>query len=131
MEKDIKEVKIHKYIGTKVVKAYPCPAWKDAGDHKAGDEGYKVIYEDGYESWSPKDVFEKHYKKSDTYIDRMKIELEELQDKLIKLDNFLESEKSINLISGNERFLMEDQAAYMERYIGCLVSRIDYAETKK
>ncbi len=131
MEKDIKEVKMHKYIGTKVVKAYPCPAWKNAGGHKVGDEGYKVIYEDGYESWSPKDVFEKHYKKSDTYIDRMKIELEELQDKLIKLDNFLESEKSINLISGNERFLMEDQAAYMERYICCLVSRIDYAETKK
>ncbi len=127
----VEEVEKHTYIGTKVVKAYPCLAWKDAGDHKAGDEGYKVIYEDGYKSWSPKYVFEKHYKKSDTYIDRMKIELEELQDRLMKLNGFLESEKSKNLISFNERFLMENQAAYMKRYICCLVSRIDYAETKK
>ena len=24
--------------------------------------GYKVVYEDGYESWSPKDVFERCYR---------------------------------------------------------------------
>lgn len=131
MEKEVKEAKMYTYIGTKTVDAYPCPAWKNAGNHKVGDEGYKILYEDGYVSWSPKDVFEKHYKKADTYIDRMKIELEELQDKLIKLNNFLESEKSINLINGNGRFLMEDQAAYMKRYVCCLVRRIDYAETKK
>lgn len=30
--------------------------------HTKGDKpGYKVIYEDGYESWSPKDVFEAAY----------------------------------------------------------------------
>ncbi len=29
------------------------------------EEGYKVIYEDGYESWSPKDVFEKAYRPCD------------------------------------------------------------------
>jgi hypothetical protein len=28
-------------------------------------EGYKVVYEDCYESWSPKDVFEKAYRKVD------------------------------------------------------------------
>ena len=49
------------YIGTKMVKAEPCKAWKDAGEHKMGDDGYKVIYPDGYESWSPKDVFEAAY----------------------------------------------------------------------
>lgn len=49
------------YIGTKMVKADPCPAWKDAGNHKIGDEGYKIVYPDGYESWSPKGVFEKAY----------------------------------------------------------------------
>ena len=30
-------------------------------------EGYKVVYEDGYTSWSPKDVFEKAYKKVGNY----------------------------------------------------------------
>lgn len=49
------------YIGTKIVEAEPCGAWKDMGNHKVGDPGYKVRYPDGYESWSPKDVFEKAY----------------------------------------------------------------------
>jgi len=31
---------------------------------KDGKEGYKVVYEDSYVSWSPKDVFEKSYKES-------------------------------------------------------------------
>lgn len=50
-----------KYIGTKMIEAEACPAWKDAGGHKAGDPGYRVRYSDGYESWSPKDVFEAAY----------------------------------------------------------------------
>ncbi|WP_455582559.1 Gp49 family protein [Dysosmobacter sp.] len=49
------------YIGTKLIEAEPCPAWKDAGAHRAGEDGYKVRYPDGYESWSPKDVFEGAY----------------------------------------------------------------------
>lgn len=58
-----------KYIGTKVVNA--TPAWLVDGKVYLKDEvvprsmnredGYKVVYEDGYESWSPKDVFEKAY----------------------------------------------------------------------
>lgn len=50
------------YIGTKLIEAELCPAWKDAGGHKTGDPGYKVRYADGYESWSPKDVFEEAYR---------------------------------------------------------------------
>lgn len=50
-----------KYIGTKLVEAELCDAWKDFGTHKAEDPGYKVRYPDGYESWSPKDVFERAY----------------------------------------------------------------------
>lgn len=41
------------YIGTKVIMAEP--------QEKDGKPGYKVQYEDGYISWSPKDVFEKAY----------------------------------------------------------------------
>ena len=45
------------YIGTKVISAeYKQNIYKE--------DGYKVVYEDGYESWSPKDVFEKAYKES-------------------------------------------------------------------
>ena len=51
-----------KYIGTKIVMAEPCEAQKGYGSYKVGDPGYKVIYPDGYESWSPKDVFEEAYR---------------------------------------------------------------------
>lgn len=45
------------YIGVKIVKAEP--------KEKDGNPGYKVKYPDGYISWSPKDVFEKAYRKLD------------------------------------------------------------------
>lgn len=41
------------YVGVKLVQAIPCT--------QIGREGYRVIYPDGYESWSPKDVFEAAY----------------------------------------------------------------------
>lgn len=52
---------MRKFIGTKMVEAEPCAAWKDMGNHKTGARGYKVRYPDGYESWSPKDAFERAY----------------------------------------------------------------------
>ena len=42
------------YIFFKIVKAEP--------QEKDGRPGYKVVYPDGYVSWSPKDVFEKAYR---------------------------------------------------------------------
>lgn len=41
------------YIGVKCVKAEPMI--------KDGKDGYKVVYPDGYESWSPKEAFESAY----------------------------------------------------------------------
>lgn len=45
------------YIGVKIVKAEP--------QEKEGQPGYKVKYPDGYVSWSPKETFEKSYRKLD------------------------------------------------------------------
>lgn len=64
------------YIGTKIIHAEP--AWR-ASDGKgnfvitndpaevlrnypSAENGYRVRYPDGYESWSPKDVFEEAYR---------------------------------------------------------------------
>jgi hypothetical protein len=62
-----------KYIGTKLIEAEPafrcCSTGKTyvksegVPDIKGLDDGYKVKYEGGYESWSPKEVFEKAYMK--------------------------------------------------------------------
>ncbi|MEO0376643.1 MAG: hypothetical protein AAF329_18890 [Cyanobacteria bacterium P01_A01_bin.17] len=49
------------YVGTKLIQAWESPADKDYGQHKAGSPGYGVRYQDGYTSWSPKEVFEAAY----------------------------------------------------------------------
>ena len=78
---------MEKYLGVKIIKAEP--QFKCTSDTTHKDErvevlylssvdsieknqyyieaGYKVVYEDGYTSWSPKDVFEKAYKKTENY----------------------------------------------------------------
>ncbi len=54
------------YYGTKRVTAWPQQG-KDpvTGTYEMGPDGYAVKYEDGYVSWSPKDVFEKAYQPLD------------------------------------------------------------------
>lgn len=58
------------YIGTKMVDAIPAirrngMVYVDGENVSENSDpveyGYKVVYPDGYESWSPKDVFEKAY----------------------------------------------------------------------
>lgn len=58
------------YIGTKIVKAEPMSEFdfylqfknQDISDRETLGDGYKVTYEDGYVSWSPKKVFEQCYR---------------------------------------------------------------------
>ena len=47
---------LKKYLGVKIINATPAL--------KNDEEGYKVVYEDGYISWSPKAVFEKAYRET-------------------------------------------------------------------
>jgi len=59
-----------KYLGVKIVEAEPMSEVafinqvknEDVPENCLRREGYKVVYEDGYVSWSPKEVFEKAYK---------------------------------------------------------------------
>ena len=68
------------YIGTKMVQAEPALRLDDGkrgarivplrcnplpGVSDTVDMGYRVVYEDGYESWSPQEVFEKAYRETD------------------------------------------------------------------
>jgi hypothetical protein len=47
------------YIGVKIIQAEPQERF---GTHGGDEPGYKVIYEGGYASWSPKETFEKAYR---------------------------------------------------------------------
>ncbi|MGN0998657.1 MAG: DUF2829 domain-containing protein [Faecousia sp.] len=61
------------YIGTKMIQAEPAyrvdgKVFVKSQPVPSGyyiEDGYKVVYPDGYESWSPKDVFEAAYRPTD------------------------------------------------------------------
>ena len=42
------------YIGTKIIQAEP--------EQRGGEPGYKVVYADGYTSWSPRQAFDEAYR---------------------------------------------------------------------
>lgn len=44
------------YVGSKIIQGRP------ADNPKTGEEGYEVVYPDGYRSWSPRRVFEGAYR---------------------------------------------------------------------
>ena len=62
-----------KYTRVKTIKAKPMSrgdyneyrGWEIPADENSADEGYLVKYQDGYESWSPKYVFEDAYRECD------------------------------------------------------------------
>jgi hypothetical protein len=62
---------LNKYLGVKLVDGEPMTAGEFSEKIRplsyTGDDqnGYKVVYEDGYPSWSPKAVFEKAYRRID------------------------------------------------------------------
>ena len=124
-----------KYIGTKVIKAEPITmteAQKVLGREikpaTVEEDGYLVEYKDGYKSWSPKSVFEEAYKPWETFLDRMKVELEGELDKFAKGDNFIHSEK-FNELSLVARVLLYAQNKTQKMYCDLLENRIDSAES--
>ena len=122
------------YIGTKVIMAEPMTmteAQKVLGRElkpaTIEEDGYLVEYKDGYKSWSPKSVFEEAYKPYETFLDRMKVELEDELDKFDKGDTFIRSEK-FNKLSLVARVLLYAQNKTQKMYCYLLENRIDDAE---
>jgi hypothetical protein len=130
-----------KYTGTKTVNATPMTrgdynkfrGWQIPADENKEDEGYIVEYLDsgkastkpytGYVSWSPKDVFEKSYKVSETFKDRLRIEKDDLGEKLEKLKSFYETEPFYKL-SLTHQALLRSQLDHMTGYLATLVARL-------
>jgi len=71
-----------KYIGVKIIKAEPMDCQKDSHNSKVGDPGYDVEYENGYKSWSPAEVFEKAYIKTNGITFGLAIEAAKLGHKV-------------------------------------------------
>lgn len=135
-----------KFITIKQVHAYPMSAIEarhkgyQAGDCEDTQEGYEVVYPDGYKSWCPKEVFDDNSVcttvdeySADTasvaddcpdYIKRVVNEHNELVDKYNKLKCFIKTDKFIALSVEEKRRLII-QRNVMEAYISILEERIE------
>lgn len=123
-----------KYIGTKQIEAEPMTKGGAFHKHLLREgiyreqfdiPGYHVRYEDGYESWSPKDVFEKAYKVADTFKDRLAIEHGELVERCNKLNEFIMTDKFETIVTDPiQRELLREQYDLMLRYQAILSKRI-------
>lgn len=99
------------------------PNADDDTKYDTNAEGYLVKYEDGYESWSPKAVFEAGYRCIETAKDRVQIELTDLQIKLESLQAFVNSDK-FNELGEYMQKLMLEQKASMTDYVDVLEQRL-------
>jgi hypothetical protein len=129
------------YIGTKAVRATPMTrlaytqlrGWMLPDDENGADEGFLVEYIDGgqanhpafegYVSWSPKEVFERAYRLSETFLDRLKNEHADNEKRLAALRTFLKTEPYIP-VSDQERDLLFRQHDAMGAYDAVLRARL-------
>ena len=88
--------------------------------------GYYVLYNDGYQSYSPAEPFEEGYTElvEDTFLTRLKKEEEELSIKLDKLYTFMYSDK-FNSIPDIQKTILKIQYTAMVTYKTCLLERIE------
>lgn len=125
------ELNFKTYTGTKTIKAVPmekAEAEKVLGKSitpaTPGTDGYLVEYPDGYRSWSPKNVFENTYRISETHVDRMKIELADLNERICKATRAI---NAFGAISEEERWYLKKQLEAMQMYADNLHDRIRQA----
>ena len=120
-----------KYIGTKTIMAKPM-AKSEAEKvlNRSLADAYLVEYPDGYKSWSPKETFEQAYKVADTYLDRMRIEYDEVKERLMKLYSFQMSEECRALPQKKQSELCAQRYA-MSSYMTILGHRIDNAKMEQ
>ena len=129
------------YTGPKTVKAMPM-TMGEAYEHKllkngvrpseceTNKAGYLVEYEGGYQSWSPADVFEKAYKPSETRLDRLRIECDELRAHSKELDVYLNKgfEKAAAEVGASLAALLVLQGSYLHNYLYVLEVLLSDAE---
>lgn len=125
------ELNFKTYTGTKTIKAVPmekAEAEKVLGKTitpaTPGENGYLVEYPDGYRSWSPASAFEAAYRVSETHVDRMKIELAELNERICKATMAI---NTYGAVPEDQRWRLNDQLEAMQKYAYVLYDRIRYA----
>ena len=129
------------YTGTKTVKAtsmtmgepYERKLLKEGvrpSECETDKAGYLVEYKGGYQSWSPADVFDKTYKLSETFIDRLRIEYADVKERLDNLEEFFKPgfDEVAKKIGAWQTALLTYQIFVMKTYVEVLGVRIDNIE---
>lgn len=144
--KPVNKMDFKKYVGIKELKATPMTkeeycqyrGWEIPKNEEPGESGYLVEYLDGgkpnderhegYISWSPKDVFEKSYRENGSFLQRLRIEQDELNQKLGKLEEFMAGD-NFKTIDEQQQNLLRSQSFHMSSYNKILVQRIALLNT--
>lgn len=89
-------------------------------------DGYLVENHYGELTWTPKSFFEENFTLADSFADRMKLELDELDDRIWKLEKFIESD-AFKSLEETDRNLLNEQLEAMHSYLGALSCRMERA----
>lgn len=95
------------------------------------DVGYVIALGEGeniHIAWLPIDVFEKTYKKCETFKDRMKIEIQELEERIQKAETFYHRPDITDVTDCEDRMLLAMQLSYMHGYLSTLKLRMKKIE---
>jgi len=78
---------------------------------------------DGYVSWLPQEAFAELYREADTWEQRLKIEADELAEKINKLSAFIDGD-SFDKLPKEQRNMLSQQLIFMSAYAEVLKNRL-------
>lgn len=101
-----------KYIGAKIISAKPMNlgdynkyrGWQIPADEEPTREGWFVRYDDGYETWSPKEVFEAAYRRIDNMTFGLALEAMKIGKKVCRIGwngkgQYIELAKNVSYVN--------------------------------
>jgi hypothetical protein len=126
-EKEFKKYYLQDYVMAKPMSENEARRLFGESPEQFSEPGYLVEYSNGNKRWISKADFEEVSRIADSFVDRMKIEEDELAEKLQKLLDFTATDKFKGLLRG-EQELMRLQDTYMYYYHKTLLKRLSLAE---
>lgn len=135
---------MEKYIGIKLVEAKSLNlgeyndyrGWIIPSNENPLREGYLVKYDTGYESWCPKEEFEKANVKVKSFPSieetarpphqqRVIDEMYDLEEKRLKLNAFIGGSEIFTKLDLDEQSRLKQQSLVMQAYVTILIERIE------
>jgi hypothetical protein len=127
-EKEFKKYYLQDYVMAKPMSENEARRLFGEPAEQFSEPGYLVEYSNGNKNWIGKADFEGVSRIADSFVDRMNIEITELDEKRLKLRNFVESD-DFKKLTRAERALLLAQNAIMYLYHRQLATRLLVAKS--